>query len=58
MYELDLYEYKGGGRSQSYPSEKPTENPTTVPSPFGVMYGMVLWHSDCQPWLKAFNHFL
>jgi len=21
-------------------------------------YGMVLWHYDCQPWLKAFKHFL
>ena len=29
------------------PSENPTQNPTTTthqPTPFGVWYGMVLWH--------------
>jgi hypothetical protein len=42
------------------PSEKPTQNPTTQPTPFGVMvwYGMVMWQYHCQPWLKAFKHFL
>jgi hypothetical protein len=106
---------------QRVPSEKPTENPTTVPTPYsdgvvwccGIMtashgwrllntfyryevdpvwvwsgwevliisysmspvrtplkilrlahpllewcYSMVLWHYDCQPWLKTFKHFL
>ena len=43
---------------QRVPSEKPTENPTTVPTPSRVMVGMVLWHYDSQPWLKAFKHFL
>ena len=106
---------------QRVPSEKPTQNPTTGPPPFGVMvvwccgnmttshgwrllntfymyevdpvwvwsgwevliisysmspvrnplkilrlcplllecwYGMVLWQYDCQPWSKAFKHFL
>jgi hypothetical protein len=33
---------------QHVPSENPTENPTTQLTPFGVMYGMVLWHYDCQ----------
>jgi hypothetical protein len=52
-----------GGRNhilQHVPSEKPTENPTTVPTPSRVMvwYGMVLWHYDCQPWLKAFKHII
>ena len=43
---------------QHVPSEKPTENPTTQPTPSRGWYGMVWWHYDCQPWLKAFKHFL
>jgi hypothetical protein len=43
---------------QHVPSENPTENPTTQPTPFGVMYGMVLWHSDCPPHIKYVKHFL
>ena len=26
--------------------------------PLEWWYSMVLWHYDCQPWLKAFKHFL
>ena len=29
-----------------------------VPTASEWWYGMVLWHYDCQPWLKAFKHFL
>ena len=39
-------------------SENPTQNPTTGPPPLGVMVSMVLWHYGCQPWFKAFKHFL
>jgi hypothetical protein len=57
------YEYAEVGRSQSYPTARPQcephSNPTTgLLPPIGVIYGMVLWHSDYQPWLKAFKHFL
>jgi hypothetical protein len=43
---------------QHVPSENPTQNPMTDPPPFGVMVSMVLWQYGCQPWLKAFKHFL
>ena len=47
------YEYEVDGRSQSYlqhvPSDKPTENPTTVPTPFRVM----VWYGAASLWLPA-----
>ena len=43
-------------------SMSPVRNPLKIlrlcPLLLEWWYGMVLWHYDCQPWLKAFKHFL
>ena len=63
-----LYVWSGSGMSmkwmggryhilQHVPSENPTQNPTG-PTPLEWWYSMVLWQYDCQPWSKAFKHFL
>ena len=62
-YEVDLVWVWSGWEVLiiSY-SMSPVRNPLKIlrlcPLLLEWWYGMVLWHYDCQPWLKAFKHFL
>jgi hypothetical protein len=63
MYEMNLVRvWRGRGVAIISYSMSPVRNHDKIlrPSPplLEWWYGMVLWHYDCQPWLKAFTHFL
>ena len=67
--KLLLYVWTGSGVSmqgmggpnhilQHVPSENPLKILRLAQPLLEWWYSMVLWHYGCQPWLKAFKHFL